>query len=516
MHYQDVDLKNYFKMPNYGLKSYFGRVRAGNEVEYRTTFYKGKSLTSILDDWASQCESISRTYPNLWEYECDMRDKVGPLSIMKPLRDRMGDVVSYFEDSHLPQVSFDSSTINLVLTEFSSLRGLKVRSHSDTLLNMKLSTNSGNPFFTKRRLVANKVLDATLTPDGVQVYSDGSHYKSCAILGWRGQEGGLEFDDVKQRVVWMFPFLVNLYELSLYQPLIELCQRNNLVPAWISMDAVDRRVTQLFDSIEKGDVIMCTDFTKFDQHFGSSMQDCAKRILSGLVDSNHSASKYWLDSVFPQKYIMPLMYDLGSVIEGHHGMGSGSGGTNADETLAHRALQHEAAQSENQRLNLNSMCLGDDGILSFPKMDPEKVISCYTQHGLVMNPSKQSIDPNNCVYLRRWHSRTFRYHGICVGVYSTFRALGRLCEQERFYNPNQWGPEMVALRQLSILENCKWHPLKEEFVKFCMKGDSYRLGLDIPGFLENVQRIALEAETAYTDFIGYTKSQQLTSTSGID
>lgn len=33
-----------------------------------------------------------------------------------------------------------------------------------------------------------------------------------------------------------------------------------------------------------------------------------------------------------------------------------------------------------------------------------------------------------------------------IGVYSTFRALGRLLGQERYYDPRKWGPELVTLR----------------------------------------------------------------------
>ena len=158
------------------------------------------------------------------------------------------------------------------------------------------------------------------------------------------------------------------------------------------------------------------------------------------------------------------------VITGAHGMGSGSGGTNADETIVHRMLQHEAALNAGEQLNLSSQCLGDDGVLTYPGCTVEDVIRSYTAHGLEMNPDKQYASTQDCTYLRRWHHTSYRVNGVCVGVYSTNRALGRLAEQERFYDPRKWSKEMVALRQLSIIENCKWHPLFEKFVDFCMKG----------------------------------------------
>lgn len=303
----------------------------------------------------------------------------------------------------------------------------------------------------------------------------------------------------------MFPFGVNVQELRVYQPLIEVAQRLNLVPAWVGLEAVDQAITRLFDTKGKDDLIVCTDFSKFDQHFNTSMQDAARTILVSLLD-NSADSRSWIENVFPVKYSIPLAISMNEIRHGYHGMGSGSGGTNADETLCHRALQYEAAQAHNQKLNPNSQCLGDDGILSYPGITVEDVVRSYTAHGQEMNVDKQYASKQDCTYLRRWHHQDYRQNGVCVGVYSTYRALGRLCEQERYYDPDVWGPKMVALRQLSIIENCKYHPLREEFAQFCMKRDKYRLGLDIPGFLDNIVQYAQESMDLVPEFLGYTKS----------
>lgn len=82
-------------------------------------------------------------------------------------------------------------------------------------------------------------------------------------------------------------------------------------------------------------------------------------------------------------------------------MGSGSGGTNFDETLAHRALQYAAAFNQNQELNPNSQCLGDDGILTYPGINVEDVVKVYASMGQDMNPEKQYAAKDNTVYLRR-------------------------------------------------------------------------------------------------------------------
>lgn len=500
----ETKLGEYFNLPNPGLRSYFDIVRMGQPEVYRTTFAKGKSLSAVLQEWMGHVETLSDRWPTLVEFEKDLAAKVGPMSVMLPLSDRMEDIDHYYEDITLSSVPISNSALLAVLKEWSPASGIRLRSQNRTVDLMRKSTNSGSPYFTKRKAVTDKTVpcSAYVTGDDVIQQLTNSDWLASAVLGWRGQEGGPKPSDVKQRVIWMFPYALNILELQMYQPMIEAAQRHNLVPSWVSMEAVDERITRLFDSKDPNDLVICTDFTRFDQHFNPDLQEAAKYLISRLSVGTGD----WLNRVFPVKYMIPLMYDLGKFKKGRHGMGSGSGGTNADETLVHRALQYEAAQSVNQRLNPNSQCLGDDGILSFRGCTVEDVVRSYSRHGLEMNASKQSASKHECTYLRRWHHTDYRVNGVCVGVYSTARALGRLGMQERYYDPDIWNAKMVALRQLSILENVKWHPLRDKFADFCMARDKYRLGIDIPGFLDNIERESRKAMDLMPDFLGYTKT----------
>jgi hypothetical protein len=505
---------DYFNLPNPGLRSYFDIVRKGQPDEYRTTFARGKSVQKVLQEWMPTLDVLSDKWPTLVEFEKDLAKKVGPMSIMKPLDQRMDDIEAYYTLSAKQSESISDSAVKAVIAEYAKVGPLALRGQKSTVDLMKKSTNSGSPYFTKRRTVVDKSTPCKIFSYPTRQDLPTGSWLACAVLGWRGQEGGPKRSDVKQRVVWMFPFAVNIAELQFYQPFIERVQQLGIEPAWISMDAVDRRITKMFDTKAAKDLVVCTDFSKFDQHFNPSLQDAAKQIITSILNSSEG-SRNWLSQVFPVKYSIPLAYDYGAIRTGSHGMGSGSGGTNADETLAHRALQYEAAMSAKQRLNPNSQCLGDDGILTYPGITVEDVIRSYTRHGLDMNPDKQYVSTQDCTYLRRWHHVNYRVDGVCVGVYSTCRALGRLMEQERYYDPESWGPKMVALRQLSIIENVKYHPLREQFVAFCMKRDKYRLGIDIPGFLDDIDQVAREATEDMPDFIGYTKSMMPGEATGL-
>lgn len=518
----------YFNLPNPGLRSYFSKVVQGQPDVYRTTFAgRQTNVADVLQQWEPTLRKLEDRWPTLVEFEMDLAKKVGPMSVMKPLSERMEDIDHYYDDISKSSEPISEEALRAVESEWSKLGGLRPRSQKRTLELMKKSTNSGSPYFAKRKTVITKTYpcridDFSPKENGTDIvqYLPNGEFNACAVLGWRGQEGGPKPSDVKQRVVWMFPFAVNLEELTVYQPLIEGAQRFNLVPAWVSMDAVDDEITKLFDSKGKDDLIICTDFSRFDQHFNEHMQLCAREFFEWLLSCKGYSKQcqsawYWLNTIFPIKYSIPLMYDYGKVRYGLHGMGSGSGGTNADETIVHRALQHEVALAHHQQLNPHSQCLGDDGILTYPGITVDDVVQAYSSHGQEMNKDKQYASKHDCVYLRRWHHEDYRIGGKCKGVYSTNRALGRLCMQERYYDPDVWSKEMVALRQLSIIENVKWHPLRDEFAEFCMARDKYRLGLDIPGFLDKIDSIAQEAMELMPDFIGYTKTLQKDAETGI-
>nr|UDL14454.1 MAG: putative RNA-dependent RNA polymerase [Picobirnavirus sp.] len=534
-HFVDVMWEDYFTEVGYTkLKASLGKTAKGQPKVYTAPFAREGDreipMEQVLSEWNETLVSIADKWPTLLEFENDLAKKVGPMSVELPIRERLADIAHYYLDILLPRKPIDQRAIKAVQKEFAGLRGLHRRSLQDTFNNMKKSSSAGNPTMGKRRdygqdqvtsEVYHTIEDVIADyPTGIKSLDGKGYYFLVAIVGWRGQEGGPKEEDVKQRVIWMFPFVANLHELSVYQPLIEGVQKLDLVPAWVSMDSVDMHITALFDTKGADDLVVCTDFSKFDQHFNDVMQEAAKSILADILYNNASSRK-WLNEVFPIKYMIPLAWELCgknvcgdvSLFRGKHGMASGSGGTNADETLAHRALQYEAAILHNSRLNPHSMCLGDDGILSYPGITVDDVVEVYESHGQECNRTKQYASSQDCVYLRRWHHKDYRENGVCVGVYSTNRALGKLRYLERYMDPEFWSDKMVALRQLSIIENCNHHPLFEEFVEFCMKRDRYRLGIDIPGFLDNIDDYAEKAIDYMPDFLGYVKTLQGTDTS---
>nr|UAW00487.1 MAG: RNA-dependent RNA polymerase [Porcine picobirnavirus] len=477
-----------YKLPHPQLKSYFQRQVVGNTEVYTTKFADKQGFDNSVDDWNRYLTKHLTDWPSLLEFELHMQSKIGPLSYMVPLRERIPGIIEYYEDVKGEWLPVDPQAIQRVAEKWGASNRLMLASIEQVIDQMKKSTNSGSPYFTKRRLVLERGLVGVVVREGDKWYTitpDGK-YRLVATLGWRGQEGGPDVTDVRQRILWMFPMDLNIREAQVYFPLVNYCQRHNYVSSWLGNDAVDRRITALFDSKAPDDYVVGTDFTRFDQHFGRACSDAAASVLARLF-AHTSEWDEWITDIYPAKYHIPMVYRWGKAMIGVHGMASGSGGTNGDETVAHSTFQEEAALTAGKRLNPNSMCLGDDGVLSYPGIDVDHVLECYTAHGVVMNTDKQHVSRHDAEYLKRWHHESYRIDNVCVGVYSTMRALGKLKYMERYHDPKVWGSKAVATRALSIIENCCYHPLRNEFLDFCIERDPFRLGLDIPGYIEHLE-----------------------------
>lgn len=238
--------------------SFFARVKLGQDEVYRTPLFNADDPVKILDNWLSRVEKLkskTKQCPGLEDFEYAMAEKVGPLSVMKPLKERFDDIKSYYKAIHMKSIPIHPKAIRRYLTKVQRVKIIPW-DFKMTTDHMRLSTNSGVPYFARRR----KVLYETKI-----ILHNGKFY--VAILGWRGQEGGPDVDDIKQRVIWMFPLAVNIRELSVYTPLIKGFQQFNINSAYIGMRAVEEKITKCFDTADDNYVVV-TDFSKFDQQIG--------------------------------------------------------------------------------------------------------------------------------------------------------------------------------------------------------------------------------------------------------
>lgn len=88
----------------------------------------------------------------------------------------------------------------------------------------------------------------------------------------------------------MLPFNIQLMELSFYQPFIEAVQKHCLIPAYVSIEAVEENITKLFDTKDPKDMVVVTDFKGMDQHFNAYMAANTRNILVNIMTNNRESA----------------------------------------------------------------------------------------------------------------------------------------------------------------------------------------------------------------------------------
>lgn len=151
-----------FNLPNPGLTAYFANTERGNDIVYTTPWIsrgnakltndeKISKMQQYFDEWIPHLDKLKKTYPSLYEYEMEMAAKSGPLSVQKPLKDRIQDIDHYYDDINLKAVPVNDLAIAAALDKFKAAKGTLLRSEQKTWDNMTKSTNSGSPYFNSKR-----------------------------------------------------------------------------------------------------------------------------------------------------------------------------------------------------------------------------------------------------------------------------------------------------------------------------------------------------------------------------
>ena len=452
-----------------GLRPFLRGVKAGNDKDYRTPFWDGAPRESIRARWDSIFNAKTDTFPGrLEQVEKEQRDKIGPISRRLPLQDRIPEVRAYF-NRNWPGVELDSE-IDTFLEEFKSdlgrARPLGLENAAEELAG---NTNSGYPRFSKRELVRE---------DELEDARSGVWKERPAVLGWRGTASGLE-KDPKQRTVWMTPMSSNIREMAFFRPLQKLLLRKaKYLEAWKTPEDVDRAVRKVLEyGIEHSTPIFSTDFSGFDQTAGPPIQRYAFALIKAFYRPEYDEEISDLEEYFAT---IGLIIQPDNELSGYHGVPSGSVLTNLVDCLIHRLAMLRLASRWGTELSEWSQVQGDDGVFasSIP-LTSVMVDRAYAELGLEANAEKQFVGFDDALYLQRYHHISW-----AGGIYPTYRALNSLMGQERFHDPEVWGEDLVTLRAIMILENCKHHPLHTDIVRFVQSGDRLRLGAAYPGGID--------------------------------
>lgn len=419
-------------------------VLLGSQDIYLTPLGKFKNPEETLAD-LDKLINLNRnilTDP-LYDLEILNKEKYGPRSLAKPWSERKESMLNYFNNGESKIIEYDNiPSLNL--------RPISIKHAYDYLKN---STNSGLPYYKRKGIIKDKSLSNFNKEVG----------QFPCILFTRTQELG------KTRNVWGYPISDTAREMQFYVPLLSYQRNLNWRSALIGPDFVDESVTKLMLNKSEEEKFLSIDFSAYDASVGNLLQKSCFNYIQRLFQSKHSTEISDLGLRFNS---IPIVTPSG-IIEGKHGIPSGATFTNEVDSIAQYLIAKSVDVCDNKM-----QIQGDDGAYVLTDSLKSKLLDQFRGFGLVVNESKSYYNDTHIVYLQKLYDRSYMKNGLIGGIYPLYRALCRIIYQERYSNFedfNMSGKDYYSIRTITILENCKHHPLFKEFVLLVLKLDKYNL-----------------------------------------
>ena len=458
---------------NNGLKRYLESLLIGKDFTPRSWLYEEVSNPDeILARWKSKLNTLengNEYLKNVFQFDTSQEEKWGPQGGVKPIAELMDDVVLQgFGDFSSPkafttkewQAAKDTVARKLINAGIFKLRPASYgRVLEDMRVRDTLESNSGWPLFTRRSKPEVKA-------QAVEAAQNGLWKTYPAIALFRNYNG-------KTRLVWMFPMSTNLVEGSFFQPLQSAIVKSDLgkqfFAPWVGFEQVRKLVS---DSYNAGQFLAASDFSSTDAHFRlpTSMEVCD--VIEQCFQARYRND---LRDSIRHMHSIPLVIGPDEMLEGDHGVSSGSNWTNFIETIFDWILAEFVALKTNGE-HLGLYAIGDD--MSWVSTAYDDRFQHLLEEigesvGQIIKAEKTTNDEGKVKTLQRLFQRGYRRSDSdeLRGVYSTVRALKSSVFPERFHKPKDWSTDMFCARQFMILENCVDHPLFEDFVKFICAGN---------------------------------------------
>lgn len=437
------------------------RTIDGNEDVYTTPFAKSNTPSVLISEFNQVYEANKYKLNSVLQtLEMNNKSAFGSRSFQVPWKDREESLF----DSFIVKESEGFRDIKPILGQ-AKLRPLSRESAS---LLLKNDTSSGLPYFTKKGILKERVLDK---------FDELLNRKDPCILFTRTQE--LK----KTRNVWGYPMVDTLNEMMYYSPLLKHQKELPYRAALISPIEVSRRLTELIlKAVKRGDKIISIDFRRYDNTVKSQAQTLAFKYIKSLFQERYHSE---ID------YIAERFRDIGivtpkGVINGPHGVPSGSTFTNEVDSIVQATIVIALEYI------LDFQIQGDDGVYLLTGDKVDNLFNKFKSCGLIVNEDKSYVSNDYAIYLQNLFHIDYLKNGLIGGIYPVYRALNRLCYQERwsdFEDYNISGKDYYSIRTICIVENCKYHPLFNELVKFVMKYDKYSLDVSDQGISNYVQMV---------------------------
>lgn len=431
------------------LSIHLGNVIKGYDTSLLTPIGKSEDPNHILAGWDKIYKAKRHLIiDELNDLELLNRSKFGPRSIAKPWSERKLSTTEYFgKDSCRLQADTLSPR-----TSSGVLRPLQLKS---AITYLKNSTNSGLPYYTRKGTVKDEV---------VSNFESILERKDPCVLFTRTQEGS------KTRDVWGFPIADTLNETKFYQPLLNYQKSLPWRSALLGPEIVDVHITDMVKSAFKYNYnLVSIDFSGYDKTLKQELQCASFNYIKNLFQASFDDEINYIQDRFGT---IGLITPSG-VLTGNHGVPSGSTFTNEVDSISQYLILKHSKSS------LKCQIQGDDGAYLVKDLRSyERILKTFELAGNDVNEEKSYVSSKFIVYLQNLYHINYMKNDLIGGIYPTYRALNRILFQERWTDFEEFqleGIDYYSLRTLSILENCKHHPLFPDLVRYVKSLDKYDL-----------------------------------------
>ena len=427
---------------NIRLSIILSRLEAGTDQVLISPVGKRVGPEEVIDSWGRIFESNSnRMNKVLFDIEMEQKEKYGPRSIIKPWSQVRDKTISTFDSSKNECAHIEDKPPST--RDRGIIRPMSVE---NVIPLLKTETNSGLPFLMRTSKVIGEIM-------------------SDLELDWAEDWPTVPFVRSPDRVINGFPKSDIIQESRYFHPLFNYYRKLPCYAAMVGPSAVNTAITRMIFEANRLDLpCVSGDISRFDASFGTPLQDKCFNEMKYLINSAYHPEFDEIQRRFGNK---PFLLPDG-VYHGEHGIPSGSQFTNLVGSVGNRKVNQSPIEM--------SQYLGDD--FATVTSDPESLFQRYEKCGLDLNRDKTVIANGYFLYLQNLYHPDYMEEGEIKGVYPTFRAVRSLVYPERFSDFESFdldGKSYFAIRSLSILENCRFHPLFEEFVKWWLGYEKYAI-----------------------------------------
>lgn len=436
---------------NSKIANHLARLLKGSDKIYYTRLARFADPIICKVDWDIMFQEHSDKMNSvLHELEAANRAKFGPRSISVPWSLRIADL----------KQSYNSQCENFIaLFKYTAGPGnLFPISLKRAMDKMKPQSSAGLPSMRKKK-VELKTIEAN--------FDELVKRKDPCIVFTRTTEA------LKTRNVWGYPLADTLFEMLFYAPLLEYQKTMHHRASLVSPDLVAQRITDLIlYARHVGKMLYSVDFKAFDANV-------KKQYIVKAFDYFKScyapAFHKYLD------YVCERMYSIGILCpsahySGVHGVPSGSTFTNEVDSVVQLGIASTCEFIRDDECQVQ----GDDGVYCMFYEQVPIFQQAFQYAGMLLEKTKSKLSYDYVLFCQNLYHIDYLKDGHIGGIYSTYRALNRLLFQERFVEYKRLGMRgryYFAIRTLTILENCKYHPLFEEFVRFIVSKEQFHLEL---------------------------------------